>query len=97
VRRVANPRLRVLGLVVSMYNARRTLHQIYAETLRQQYGGLVFATPIPDAAEIPEATMLRKPAAFHKPRGAAARALGLLADEIEARLADAAANPGEAA
>jgi chromosome partitioning protein len=91
VRRVANPRLEVLGLVISMFSARRTLHQIYAETLRQQYGSLVFDAPLPDAAEIPEATMLRKPIAFHKPKGAAAKALVALADEFESRLAAVAA------
>lgn len=97
-RRTINPRLAVLGLVVTMYAARRTLHQVYAETLRQQYGEAVFAAAIPEAAEVPEATMLRKPVCFHKPRGGAAKAFAALADEIEARLAlRAATGRGEAA
>jgi len=97
VRRVANPRLAILGLVISIFSARRTLHQIYAETLRQQYGDLVFAATLPDAAEIPEATMLRKPIAYHKPKGAASKALAALADELEARLDAAATTAGEPA
>lgn len=96
-RQVLNPRLRVLGFVVSMYQARRSLHQVYSETLRQQYGDAVFATMIPEAAEVPEATMLRKPVVHHKPRGAGAKAFAALADEIEARLATRNTAPGEAA
>jgi chromosome partitioning protein len=97
VRRVANPRLRVAGLLITMYQARRSLHQVYADLLRQQYGNEVFTTALPDAAEIPEATMLRKPVVYHKPRGAAAKALAALADELESRLVALAAAPEEAA
>ena len=100
VRRVANPRLRVLGLLITMYQARRSLHQVYSELLREQYGAEVFATAMPDAADVPEATMLRKPVVYHKPKGASAKAMIALAEELEARLsaADKAdANAGEAA
>ena len=96
-RQVVNPRLSILGLVVTMYQPRRTLHQVYAETLRQQYGDSVFATAIPEAAEVPEATMLRKPVAYHKPRGVAAKAFAALADEMLARLATGQGTQEEAA
>jgi chromosome partitioning protein len=86
VRRAINPRLRVLGLVASMVQARRAVHQLYLETLRAQYGVELFTTMIPEAAELVEATMLRKPVAWHKPRGAASKALAALAAEIDARL-----------
>jgi chromosome partitioning protein len=89
VRRVTNPRLRVLGLLVTLYQARRSLHQVYVDLLRQQYGAEVFATALPHAAELPEATMLRKPVVHHKPKGAAAKALMALADELETRLSTA--------
>ena len=97
VRRVTNPRLRVLGLVVTMYQVRRTLHQVYVETLRQEYGAEVLTTCLPHAADLPEATMLRKPVVYHKPRGAAAKALVALADELEARLSAANTTAEEAA
>jgi chromosome partitioning protein len=96
VRRVTNPRLRVLGLLVTLYQARRSLHQVYVDLLRQEYGTEVLSTPLPHAAELPESTMLRKPVVYHKPRGAAAKAVAALADELEARLA-AAVSTGEAA
>jgi chromosome partitioning protein len=87
VRRAINSRLRVLGLVVSMIQPRRAVHQLYLETLRQQYGAELLAAMIPEAADLVEATMLRKPVAWHKPRGASAKALVALAAEIDARLA----------
>jgi chromosome partitioning protein len=86
VRETINPRLRTVGLLITMYNGRRAVHQLYEKTLRGLYGAEVFATPIPYAAEIPEATMLRKPIAWHKPRGATAKALELLARELLGRL-----------
>ena len=97
VRRVSNPRVRVLGLVVTLYQARRSLHQVYVDSLREQYGDEVFTTMLPHAAELPEATAHRKPVIAYKPRGAAAKAFVALADEIEQRLAAAAALNVEAA
>jgi chromosome partitioning protein len=86
VRETINPRLRVIGLLITMYTGRRAVHQLYEKTLRKLYGDEVFTTPIPHSADIPEATMLRKPIAWHKPRGATAKALELLAGEVLARL-----------
>ena len=64
VRRVTNSRLRVLGLLVTMFTARRSLHQVYAGLLREQYGAEVFDSPFPDAAEIPEATISANRSSF---------------------------------
>ena len=86
VRQTINPRLRIIGLLITMYQGRRAVHQLYEKTLRELYGGEVFTTPIPHSADIPEATMLRKPIAWHKPRGAAAKALEALAAELLAQL-----------
>jgi len=97
VRRGINPRLRVLGLVVSMIQPRRSVHQLYLETLRQQYGEELLTSMIPEAADLVEATMLRRPVAWHKPRGASAKALVALAAEIDTRLADWARVAEEAA
>lgn len=95
VRRVVNPRLRLLGLVISMLQPRRSIHQLYVETLRDRYGDEMFTAMIPEAAEVAEATMLRKPVTWHKPRGAAAKALAALAAEIDARLDAWANDPGQ--
>lgn len=98
VRLAVNPRLRPLGLLLTMYAARRSLHQIYGDLLRQQYGDDVLTAVVPEAAEVPESIMLRKPVCHHKPKGAASKAFAALADEVEARLAlRAATGQGEAA
>jgi chromosome partitioning protein len=86
VRRSINPRLRILGLVASMVQPRRSVHQLFLETLRNQYGAELFEAMVPEAADLVEATMLRKPIAWHKPRGASAKAMIALAAEIDARL-----------
>lgn len=87
VRERTNPGLSVLGYLVTMWNARRAIHKMYDENLRSLYGDAVFATRIPHAAEYPEAIAYRKPIAMYKPKGAAAKAVQALADEILARLA----------
>ena len=82
----ANPRLVPLGLVLTMVAPRRALHQAYETKLRAEYGDAVFAATIPHAAELPEATSLRRPIHQHKPKGAATRAFRALADEVLLRL-----------
>jgi chromosome partitioning protein len=81
-----NPGLLLLGYLITMFNARKTVHKLYEQRLRELYGADVFATMIPHAADYPEAIAWRKPVALYKPKGAAAKAIRSLADEIEARL-----------
>ena len=86
----------LLGYLITMCAARRTLHQLYEEQLRALYGAAVFAARIPESAEFPEAISRRQAIAQYKPRGAAAKAVRALADELLDRIA-AAAGPREAA
>jgi chromosome partitioning protein len=97
VAELANPGLEILGYLITMAQPRRSIHQMYEETLRAQYGDLVFATRIPHAAEFPEAIAYRKPIAQYKPRGAAAKAIKALADELLARIESRRNRIGEAA
>jgi len=82
-----NPRLRLLGYLLTMHNARLAIHKTYEETLRRMYGADVFETAIPFAADMKEAVSLRLPIAAHKPKGASAKAVLSLAGEIDNRLA----------
>jgi chromosome partitioning protein len=86
VRAVVNPNLRMLGYLVSMYQARRTVHQMYVERLRAGQAGAVFETMIPAAVDYVEAITALKPVAFHKPKSAAAKAVKALAEEVLARV-----------
>lgn len=86
VRSITNDRLEFLGIVISMMQPRRSIHQLYVEQLGELYGEFVFRTRICEAAEVAEATMQRRPICHYKPRGATAKALAALADEIDAKL-----------
>ena len=81
----ANPRLRLLGYLLTMFNPRLAIHKAYEGTLRDLYGEQVFRTTIPYATDMKEAIALRKPIVAHKPRGASAKAIKALAGEIAER------------
>ena len=89
VRAVVNPSLRMLGYLVSMYQTRRTVHQLYVARLRAGQGGDVFSTMIPAAVDYVEAITALRPVAFHKPRSAAAKTMRAAAEELLARVATA--------
>lgn len=93
-----NPSLATIGFLITMNHARKTLHRQYEETLRTVYGTAVFATMIPNSIDFPEAIANRKPISEYKPKGAAAKAMRALADELLERLAATPCNTqGEAA
>lgn len=50
VRAHHNPKLRLLGYVISRYKQRRKYHDIYCRQLRQQFGTNAFDTAVPDWA-----------------------------------------------
>jgi chromosome partitioning protein len=86
VRAGANPRLAVLGFLLTMYHKALAVHAGYAADLRAIYGDTVFDTVVPHAKDFKESVMLRKPVVAYKPRSAAAKAIEALADELLARL-----------
>jgi chromosome partitioning protein len=92
-----NPDLALLGFLLTMANPRKTIHQLYEERLRALYGDAVFVARVPEAVDYVEAIARRLPVAAYKPRSAAAKAIGALAEELEARLAGGAASRTEAA
>jgi chromosome partitioning protein len=81
-----NPGLALLGYLITMVSPRRTVHQLYEERLRAAYGLDVFEARIPEAADFVEAVARRLPIAHYKPKGAPAKAIRALAEELEARL-----------
>jgi chromosome partitioning protein len=101
VRSTANPRLRLLGYLVTMYNKSLGVHTGYDRDLRAIYGDDVFAAVVPLAKDFKESVMLRVPVSSYKPKGAASKAIDALADELVGRLASprsaAQAATGEAA
>jgi chromosome partitioning protein len=84
-----NPALHLLGYLITMINPRKTIHRLYEETLRDRHGSDVFTAMVPEAVDFVEAIAQRKPVAQFKPKGAAAKAIRALAEELERRLIEA--------
>jgi chromosome partitioning protein len=82
-----NPRLELAGYLLTMFNPRLGIHRAYEEMLRRLYGEKVMKTTIPIGADFKEAVASRKPIAEYKPRGASAKSIAALADELLARVA----------
>jgi chromosome partitioning protein len=72
-----------------MMSTRKTIHKLYEETLRAQFGPQVFDTRVTEVVDYVEALNQRLPVAQYKPRGAATKTMKALADEIETRLLSA--------
>ena len=89
VRQFANPRLRLLGYLLSLYDVRLSVHKAYEKALRDQYGDQVFAQRIPLASAYKEAIARRTPITQFKPRSPAAEAFRVLAAEIDTRVSGA--------
>lgn len=81
-----NPGLALLGYLITMHVARKSIHKLYEENLRAEYGAMVFEARVPHAAEFPEAIAHRKPISLYKPKGAAAKAVKAVAEELLARI-----------
>ena len=90
-----NPRLRLAGYLVTMFNKSLGIHTAYNHQLRTLYGDQVFETLVPLAKDFKEAVAARQPVGSYKPRSAAAKAIKAVADELIARSGAAAARAPE--
>ena len=84
-----NPDLKPLGYLITMMNVRKSIHKLYEETLRSQFSAQVFETRMTEAVDYVEALNQRLPVAQYKPRGAAAKTMKALADELKSRIQSA--------
>lgn len=85
VQRTRNTKLRWLGLLMSMVQARLGIHKVYEQVMRDAYGELVLDTSIPHATHFKEAVSLKCPVSLGKRTNAAVKAIKSLVDEINAR------------
>jgi chromosome partitioning protein len=85
VRGGPNPGLSLLGYLLTMV-AKESLHRAFEGVLRAALGDDVFAATVPRAAAYKEAIASRLPIAQYKPRGAPAKAIRAVADELIARV-----------
>lgn len=86
VRETLNPKLEILGVVVTMYDGRTTLSEQVAKELRTYFGHKVFKTVIPRNVRLAEAPSYGKPISDHDKWSRGARAYKALTKEILDRL-----------
>lgn len=82
--------VQLLGLLLTLVQPRKAIHQHYEGMIRGVYGADVFAARFPDMTDYPESLMARKLIQQYKPKGAATKAVRAIADEMLERISTAA-------
>lgn len=82
VRRALNPKLRLRGLVMTMYDSRTSLARQVVEEVRRHFPGRVFNSIIPRSVRLSEAPSYGEPITKYAPRSAGAVAYAILAREL---------------
>jgi chromosome partitioning protein len=81
-----NPRLELVGVVMTMYDGRTKLSQQVAGEVREHFGEKVFETMIPRSTRLAEAPSFGKPIIHYDKYSPGSAAYELLAQEFLARL-----------
>src|SRR5882762_10162315 len=82
-----NPRLELVGVVMTMYDSRTKLSQQVVDEVRQHFAERVFETMIPRSTRLAEAPSFGKPIIHYDKYSPGAAAYELLAQEVLNRLA----------
>lgn len=77
-----NPRLQLLGYLVSRFKRARAYQRKYLEQLRAHFGDLAFDTVIPDLARFEQSVTDRIPITRHAPRSKEAEIARAFVDEL---------------
>jgi len=80
-----NPSLRIVGLVLTMFDARTNLAQQVVDEVRRHFGALVFETVIPRTVRLSEAPSFGQPILQYDAHSRGAQAYRSLAGELLAR------------
>lgn len=81
-----NPRLKLLGHLITRSDARLLVHQSYEKKLRDVYGPAIFDVVVPEASAFKVALACREPVTHYSPRSKAAQVMHRLGEEIEHRI-----------
>ena len=81
-----NPRLEILGVVMTMFDGRTRLSQQVVSEVQQHFGDRVFETVIPRTTRLAEAPSFGKPIIYYDKYSAGAAAYEVLAQEVLKRL-----------
>lgn len=82
-----NPRLELVGVVMTMYDSRTKLSQQVVDEVRLHFADRVFDTMIPRSTRLAEAPSFGKPIIHYDKYSSGAAAYELLAQEVLGRLA----------
>jgi len=93
VRAAVNPRIEIMGLLRTMFDARSNLSQQVSEQLARHFGNKVFETVIPRNVRLAEAPSHGLPALVYDRNARGAQAYLALAQELTARLESSTATP----
>lgn len=85
VRDNLNPNLEILGVILTMYDARTNLSADVAAEVRRHLGSAVFDTIVPRNVRLSEAPSFGLPIALHAPDSKGAEAYGAIAAELRRR------------
>lgn len=85
VREGLNPKLRIVGVVMTMYDGRTNLAQQVVEEVQRHFPQLIFRTLIPRSVRLSEAPSHGKLIAEYDPQSRSAQAYAALAQEIVER------------
>jgi chromosome partitioning protein len=86
VRQMLNPKLRLLGVVVTMFDGRTSLGAQVTTELKKHFAGLVFDTRVPRNIRLAEAPSHGKPIAYYDRFCRGATAYKRLSKEIDRRV-----------
>lgn len=86
VQQQLNPRLAILGVVMTMYDGRTNLAQQVVEEVRRYFPQRIFNTLIPRSVRVSEAPSYGQLLAEYDPQSRPAQAYTLLADDVLRRL-----------
>ena len=85
VRERLNPRLRIFGLLMTMFDPRTNLSQQVVDDVREHYPKLIFRTVIPRSVRVSEAPSYGQSIVHYAPKSSGSLAYEALAQEFLAR------------
>ena len=86
VKKLYNPKLCVLGILVTMYNGRLNLSASVLSEIKKYYGDKLFSAMIPRSVKLSEAPGFGQPINYHDKYSKACEAYRSAANEMLARL-----------
>lgn len=86
VKKLYNPSLTILGILITMFNGRYNLSQAVLAEVKKYYSAQLLETPIPRSVKLSEAPSYGEPINYHDKYSKAAEAYRNAADEILRRI-----------